>query len=126
MVFSDGTYQLAGIDMHTDEGTRTTFSFERDGTTQVAFPNLDVTITQGDANDYSRATIRCGDQVTVDARRRLRLPIAYYRGGGVGWVSDDALCTLETADGRTGFGVIERNRRLTPGEIAALPEGWQG
>jgi hypothetical protein len=123
MVFGDGRYQLGGIDMHTDDGTRTTFSFERNGDVQVGFPLLDVEIIEGDADDFAAVAIRCGDRVHVTARRVLRLPIAYYRGGGTGWVSDDALCTLELDDGRTGFGVIERNRRLTADEMAHLPEG---
>jgi hypothetical protein len=121
MVFDDGTYQLAGIDMHTTDGARATFSYRRDGGEQVALPFLDVEVTEGDLSDYSRATIRCGDDIAVEATRVLRLPIAYYRGGGVGWVSDDALSTLRTADGRTGFGIIELNRLMTDEEIAALP-----
>jgi hypothetical protein len=123
MVFDDGTYQLAGIDMHLVDGTRTTFSFVRDADGQRTLPFLDVEVTEGDLDDYTKAEIRVGDDITVQATRVMRLPVAYYRGGGVGWVSDDALCTLRTADGRRGFGIIEKNRLLTDAEIAALPEG---
>lgn len=123
MVFGDGSYELAGIDMHTKDGGRATFSFERDTERQVGFPFLDVAVTEGDLTDYTRATIRCGEHITVEATRILRMPIAYYRGGGVGWVSDDALCSLRTDDGRQGFGIIELNRLLTDDEVAALPVG---
>ncbi len=123
MVFDDGSYQLAGIDMHLVDGTRTSFSFEHDGNAQRTLPVLDVEITEGTIDDYSRAKIKLGDEIEVEATRFARMPIAYYRGGGVGWVSDDALCTLRTADGRTGFGIIEKNRQMTQDEIERLPEG---
>ena len=126
MVFDDGMYELAGIDMHTTDGERATFSFERDAERQVRHAFLDVEVTAGDVTNYTRTTIRCGDAVTVEATRLMRLPIAYYRGGGVGWVSDDALCTLTTADGRRGFGIIELNRLLTDDEISALPKDSNG
>lgn len=79
---------------------------------------------EGDVEDVRAVTVRGGDRVSMTGERRVHLPIAYYRFGGAGWVSDDALCPLRPADGRTGFGVIERNRQLTADEIAALPEGW--
>jgi hypothetical protein len=45
----------------------------------------------------------------VSAERVLRLPIAYPEGWGVPFISDETLCTVSLADGRSGFGIVEWN-----------------
>ena len=122
MVLADGGVELGGIDMHTKDGARTSFAFRRDGDRQVTLPHLTVDVVEGSIDDFAVTSIACGDDVRVTARRLVHMPIAYYRGGGVGWVSDDALCVIEADDGSTGFGIIELNRAMTPAEVASLPE----
>ena len=113
MVF-DGT-ELGGIKLLAgDQAVR--FAFRQDGDGPIrGFRHFDLDVADADHATQWRATRlhygAAGDPgaLDVNAKRVMRLPISYSEGWGAPFISDETLCTLSLADGRTGFGIVEWN-----------------
>jgi hypothetical protein len=103
------TTQLGGIKLlAADQAVR--FAFRQDGPGALdAFPHFDLDLPDAEhATPWARTVLHYGP-IDVAAQGVLRFPISYAEGWGMPFVSDETLCTISLADGRTGFGIVEWN-----------------
>jgi len=101
--------QLGGVKLLADEVSVTGSARQDSPGTLEASPHFD--LDQPDAQHdarWTRTVLHYGD-LDITAERVLRFPISYREGWGVPFISDETLCTISLADGRTGFGIVEWN-----------------
>jgi hypothetical protein len=107
--------QLGGIKLLAG-GQTVQFAFRQDAQGSLrAFRHFDLDVADSDhGSQWQTTRLHYGDAgepgaLDVTVERALRLPISYSEGWGVPFVSDETLCTINLADGRTGFGIVEWN-----------------
>lgn len=110
-----GPTQLGGISLIAgDQAVRMAFRQDGEGPLHAS-RHFDLDLADVDHARQWEATClhygAPGDPAALDVavERVLRFPIAYPQGWGAPFVSDETLCRVRLADGRSGFGIVEWN-----------------